>query len=170
MPHIHRCPGVITHRTIFEAGCNYNPDAGHIADDDFFYRVGQFTDVIGILKPLAAFRIHKSSETGSIGDPELALRLANDYLFQIKQWKNSSFLDSESKYYFIKNALKFKRRLLGYGLKHNNLTTIQEALTISAQLKKENYFEKSIRNSILEKLLSIKITSFIVRKLSALIL
>ena len=34
--HIHRCPGVITHHSVFKSGFWYNPDAGHIADDDFF--------------------------------------------------------------------------------------------------------------------------------------
>lgn len=82
--HIHRCPGVITHRSIFEL-CTYRKEAGHIADDDFFYRVGLYTDVVGLLKPLASYREHNKSETGHIGNVKLVTRLAADYLFQVEQ-------------------------------------------------------------------------------------
>lgn len=168
IPHIHRCPGVITHRTLFEAGCNYKKEAGHIADDDFFYRVAQYSIVIGIMKSLAAFRIHKSSETGSIGDLILVTRLANDYLYQIKQWKNSDFMDNESMQYFIDNAFKYKKRLLGYGIKLKDDKIIDDALNISVQLKNEKCFKKDISISILEFLLSSKMTSSLLRKVLSL--
>lgn len=80
-PHIHRCPGVITHKDIFKV-CPYREEAGHIADDDFFYRVGQYTDVVGILKPLASYRLHQKSETGHLKNNLLVQRLAKDYLAQ----------------------------------------------------------------------------------------
>lgn len=99
-PHIHRCPGVVTHRDILNI-CKYNPDAGHIADDDFFYRVGQYTDVVGILKPLSFYRIHKSSETGHLENVELVRRLAHDYIYQLYQWKENNFMGKNEYEYFI---------------------------------------------------------------------
>lgn len=105
-PHIHRCPGVVTHRDIFKV-CQYRTEAGHIADDDFFYRVGQYTDIIGILKPLASYRLHQKSETGHLGSGKLIQRLADCYIYQIKQWKGNTFLEKESYAYFIHWALYF---------------------------------------------------------------
>jgi glycosyltransferase involved in cell wall biosynthesis len=132
IPHVHRCPGVITHRTIFEEGCNYNSAAGHIADDDFFYRVGQFTDVIGLLKPLSAYRLHQESETGSIGDIKLVQRLAKDYIYQVKQWENSSFIDS---LFFQKGAVKFMTRLFTYAYKTKDALLKEHAKVLYADLK-----------------------------------
>ena len=131
IPHIHRCPGVLTHRTIFEEGCNYSA-AGHIADDDFFYRVGQFTDVIGLLQPLAAYRLHQESETGSIGDIKLVQRLAMDYIYQLKQWEDSSFIDD---LFFQKGAMKFMTRLFMYAYKSKNTLLKDYANVLYADLK-----------------------------------
>lgn len=58
------------HRDIFKV-CQYREEAGHIADDDFFYRVGQYTDVVGILSPLASYRLHSKSETGHLKNMQL---------------------------------------------------------------------------------------------------
>jgi len=126
-PHIHRCPGVITHRRIFEK-MQYNPAAGHIADDDFFYRVGQYTDIVGILKPLASYRIHNQSETGKLSDVNLVKRLIDAYAFQIIQWKDCDFLDVEAYGFFVEKWRKYKRRYLGYGIKHVNIRVVVYAL------------------------------------------
>jgi glycosyltransferase involved in cell wall biosynthesis len=115
--HIHRVPGVITHRSIFEK-ILYNPQSGHIADDDFFYRIGIYTDVIGLLKPLASYRIHDKSETGKLDDVKLVKRLIADYSFQVKQWRNSDFLDKDAYNFFSYNLKKFKKRYVGYKIKH----------------------------------------------------
>jgi glycosyltransferase involved in cell wall biosynthesis len=120
-PHIHRCPGVVTHKTIFnKEGCLYRTEAGHIADDDFFYRVGQYTDVIGVLKPLAAYRIHAFSTTGMLDDFKLIRRLSKDYLFQVRQWHSSSFLDVSDKKYFEYWALRYLFRTLIGSLRYND--------------------------------------------------
>ena len=126
-PHIHRCPGVITHRSIFEK-CKYNSAAGHIADDDFFYRVGLYTDVIGLLTPLASYRHHTISETGKLDNAILAKNLFNDYRYQLKQWENNNFLDKEAFHYFIDMKHKYIKRYLGHGLKEKNLSMIFYAL------------------------------------------
>ena len=79
--HFHRCPGVTTSRALLLEKCAYRKEAGHIADDDFFYRVGAFTDVVGISKPMASYREHATSTTSGV--KILGLVLARDYLFQI---------------------------------------------------------------------------------------
>ncbi len=135
--HLHRCPGVLTHRSIFESGCVYNPQAGHIADDDFFYRVGQLTSVLGIMTPLAAYRIHNNSETGSIGDYKLVERLAKDYIFQIRQWKGSSFISGSQYNFFVMNAYKYSKRLLGYSIKTRDAKKLIKALSFYDTLDSE---------------------------------
>lgn len=132
--HIHRCPGVVTHRTIFfDLNCWYNPLAGHIADDDFFYRVGFLTSVKGFLEPLAFYRIHQDSETSSIGDLTLVVRLCNDYLFQFKQWSSNNLVAPDQKKYFRRNFFKYTKRLIGYSLKHKSFKTFTIAIN--------NYFQ-----------------------------
>ncbi len=121
-PHIHRCPGVITHRDIFQY-CQYRKEAGHIADDDFFYRVGQYTDIIGILKPLASYRLHQDSETGHLGNNRLIMRLADDYIFQVTEWRNNLFMPRRSFNYFVYWAIHyvFNEYYLGIKNKDENL-------------------------------------------------
>jgi glycosyltransferase involved in cell wall biosynthesis len=134
-PHIHRCPGVLTHKSIFDQ-CRYNADAGHIADDDFFYRVGMYTDVVGILHPLASFRLHSGSVTGRSTDIALVRQLATDYLYQCRQWKGKPFILQSQYDYFTRNAGKFIRRLLGYGICHGSPSMIIAAFRLRMQLKK----------------------------------
>lgn len=138
--HIHRCPGVITHRSIFDKGCNYNMAAGHIADDDFFFRVGQFTNVIGIMKSLVAYRIHKGSETERIGDVRLVSRLANDYIYQMRQWQNSVFIGKNEIFYFEHYALKFVRRLFSYSIKLNDYALKEKSSKLYSELQTLNFY------------------------------
>jgi len=126
-PHIHRCPGVITHRSIFDQ-CRYEAGAGHIADDDFFYRVGMYTDIIGILQPLASFRIHKDSATGSLQDAELSRKLMEDYIYQCRQWMGHPFMNDAAYSYFVRNAHKYIRRSIGYGIKQRSIDSIVRAI------------------------------------------
>jgi glycosyltransferase involved in cell wall biosynthesis len=144
IPHIHRCPGVVTHRSIFEKGCIYNPEAGHLADDDFFYRVGKFTDIIGIMEPLAAYRIHENSETGRINDFELSNRLARDYIFQIKQYKNNNIIGYKAKKYFEYWAFKYTARASGYALKYNDRRMQEIALDYINQINAIEYDGKKL--------------------------
>ena len=89
--HIHRCPGTTTSRKLLVETCSYRKEAGLIADDDFFLRVGQFTDVVEISQPLASFRQHADSATARL--ESLSRRLAKDYLFQSKEYQpRPSFL------------------------------------------------------------------------------
>jgi Glycosyltransferases involved in cell wall biogenesis len=80
--HIHRCPGLVTAKKIIMEQCLFRAEAGLIADDDFFYRVGRFTDAVGTSRILSAMRHHSASETTRTKG--LSLTLARDYLFQIR--------------------------------------------------------------------------------------
>jgi glycosyltransferase involved in cell wall biosynthesis len=159
--HIHRCPGVMTHKSIFESGCYYNPEAGHIADDDFFYRVGQHTPVIGIIKSLAAYRIHRESETGRIGDVNLVARLSKDYLFQVEQWKDSSWMPGDTYNYFVKNAYKYTNRLLGYGIKKAKIDLIKLALVNLDKLESKGFHTNEKKIKRLSNLLKLLLPSII---------
>jgi glycosyltransferase involved in cell wall biosynthesis len=120
-PHIHRCPGVVTHRSIFEKdGCCYQAEAGHIADDDFFYRVGQYTDAAGILVSCAAYRQHRYSATGVLEDLQMTTRLFRDYSYQVRQWSTSQSLGKAEKYYFEYWALRYAFRSLAGALKQQD--------------------------------------------------
>jgi glycosyltransferase involved in cell wall biosynthesis len=88
--HIHRCPGLVTAKKIIEDHCQFRAEAGLIADDDFFYRIGRFTDAVGTSKVLSAMRQHNSSETARTKN--LSLTLARDYLFQIRYHDGSGSL------------------------------------------------------------------------------
>lgn len=118
-PHIHRCPGVVTHRDIFKV-CQYREAAGHIADDDFFYRVGQYTDVVGVLKPLASYRLHRKSETGHLANIQLIQRLAHDYIFQVQQWQKNPFLGRDEYGYFTYWARHYAFEEIYWGIRQKN--------------------------------------------------
>ena len=134
-PHIHRCPGVITHRSIFDV-CQYRAEAGHIADDDFFYRVGQYTDVVGVLKPLASYREHEKSETGHLENIKLVSRLANDYLFQVKDSSEKPFPHEELKTYFKEMARYFVTQYLILSLKLSDSVELKKAVENWCRLKR----------------------------------
>lgn len=136
-PHIHRCPGVITHRSIFDH-CRYRKEAGHIADDDFFYRVGQYTDIVGILKPLASYREHGKSETGHIGDVRLATRLASDYLYQIGQSKYNVCISSATYDYFSYWAQKYVFKEFVYAIINQDEMLLRESKLHRSKLKTLN--------------------------------
>lgn len=112
--HIHRCPGVTTQRYLLMEQCSYRKEAGHIADDDFFMRVGAHTDVIGISKPLASFRVHSESETGKLRS--LSSTLARDYLFQMRENRKETILTEDSIGEIDKLAVRFINLLLCQGL------------------------------------------------------
>lgn len=114
--HIHRCPGVVTHKDIFKK-CKYRTEAGHIADDDFFIRVGNHTDVIGILKPLAYYREHSQSETGHLSFFKLNKRLLDDYHFQLSNVKDNPLLSDEIIETFRLRESEYVHRLFIFGLK-----------------------------------------------------
>jgi hypothetical protein len=116
--HIHRCPGVTTSRLLLMQQCAYRKEAGHIADDDFFYRVGAYTDVVGISKPMASYREHASSVTGSLKMIDLVL--ARDYLFQIRRRKERAWMAQfQTEKIFEKLAVRTLNESLYYTLRNH---------------------------------------------------
>ena len=115
------------HKSIF-AKCQYRSEAGHIADDDFFYRVGLYTDVVGLLKPLASYREHEKSETGHLENIKLVSRLANDYLFQVKDSLENPFPYEELKTYFKEMVRYFVTQYLILSLRQNESVELKKAL------------------------------------------
>lgn len=114
--HIHRCPGVVTHRDIFKV-CKYREEAGHIADNDFFIRVGNYTDVVGVLKPLAFYREHDSSETGHLSFFKLNKRLLDDYHFQLAHKNDNPLMSDFITETFKRWEAEYIHRLTIFGLK-----------------------------------------------------
>lgn len=133
-PHIHRCPGVVTHKSIF-AKCQYRSEAGHIADDDFFYRVGQYTDVVGVLKPLASYREHEKSETGHLENIKLVSRLANDYVYQVEQSESNCCVSQDTHEYFSYWASFYTFQEFVYALTHDNKDIYELSMKHQSQLK-----------------------------------
>lgn len=125
--HIHRCPGVVTHRSIFEK-CSYREEAGHIADDDFFFRVGNYTDIVGIGKPLASYREHASSETGHLSYLQLTHRLLNDHIFQLKHRDENPLFDKDIQRQYTKWRNKYCRWLIVAGIKSGNFKYVLSGL------------------------------------------
>jgi glycosyltransferase involved in cell wall biosynthesis len=131
--HINRCPGVVTHKDIFKY-CKYRPEAGHIADDDFFTRVGNYTDIVCIHKPLAFYREHSSSETGHLDNLTLNKRLLKCYEYQITQLEQNPILSREAKIYIRKEECKFLRRVLVGSLKCFKILDFLEACKYSLHI------------------------------------
>lgn len=136
-PHLHRCPGVVTHRSIFEF-CLYRTEAGHIADDDFFYRVGQYTDVVGLLKPLASYREHDKSETGHLEHVILISRLANDYLYQVKESRNNKCISMDTYKFFSYWAQKYVFQEFLYAIVNHDNKLLQISTVHRNKLKSLN--------------------------------
>ncbi|MBS4033337.1 MAG: glycosyltransferase [Ignavibacterium sp.] len=143
--HIHRCPGVTTQRKLLLEECTYRKEAGHIADDDFFLRVGAFTDVVGISHPLASYRHHKDSETGKLD--LLSLKLAEAYFFQAQNYKEgSSLLDSDDIVKVNEQAVRFINLLLFQGVLYKRNEWIKRAQELSRELDRihPGFMEKTL--------------------------
>lgn len=126
-PHIHRCPGVVTHKDIFKL-CQYRKEAGHIADDDFFYRVGQYTDIIGVLQPLAQYREHQESETGHLKEKERINRITNDYIFQLTEFDNNKLFDDICKKYLKQQLKIISEREIDYAVKKSDCDVFESSM------------------------------------------
>ena len=132
--HIHRCPGVTTERRMLLEKCTYRKEAGLIADDDFFIRIGKFTDVVGISYPLASFRMHGESATAKV--KSIALQLANDYMFSLKfHHQHKEYLDNDERTIIARLCARFVSQLLFDGLRERNDQWTESALNISATME-----------------------------------
>lgn len=127
-PHIHRCPGVVTKRKLFDK-CRYRTEAGHIADDDFFMRIGNYTDVVGIMKSLASYRVHEKSETGHLSNLKLSKRLARDWHYQCRHAKDNKLMNKDLYRLLCKNRYEDSRRVIGIALRTKNYPDILYGLS-----------------------------------------
>ena len=165
--HIHRCPGVVTHKSIFDK-CRYRVEAGHIADDDFFLRVGNYTDVVGILKPLASYREHKKSETGHLDTLSINTRLLRDYYFQLEHAEDNPLLSPEIIEIFRRREAEYIHREIIFGIKSWKLGYVGIGLKFWLKFSKRNRFGNivydiaSIKKYIKQAL--IKFRLFILRR------
>ena len=57
-----RCPGVIAKKEVFQR-FPFRNEPGLVADNDFFWRVGSYYDVVRINRQMASFRHHPDSAT-----------------------------------------------------------------------------------------------------------
>lgn len=108
---IHRFAGVAVDRSLWTLHSPVRPEAGLIADTDFFLRAAALRDVVSISAPLASVRCHRDSVSSQ--EVSLALRLAQDYLFQVRWYSESSHpLDNESAALIYSLAARFVTSLL----------------------------------------------------------
>jgi glycosyltransferase involved in cell wall biosynthesis len=143
--HVHRCPGVTTERELLICDCTYRSEAGHIADDDFFLRVGAFTGVVGISQPLAAFRHHPKATTSRLG--QLTLTLARDYVFQVRYHKeNTTLLKGGDIEKINRQAVRFINLLLFQSLLYNKNDWTSKALSLRVELDNllPSFFEPNL--------------------------
>jgi glycosyltransferase involved in cell wall biosynthesis len=141
--HIHRCPGVTTKRMLLLEKCSYRKEAGLIADDDFFLRVGQFTDVIEISQPLASFRQHKQSATAQL--ESLSHRLAEDYVYQTRHYRTHVSILLEPDICLIQDqAVRFINAYFIESFLKNSSSSIRETKKLRLQFENlaVGYFKK----------------------------
>jgi glycosyltransferase involved in cell wall biosynthesis len=132
--HIHRCPGVTTLTSLLKNNIKYRQSAGHIADDDFFLRIGKFTDVIGISYPLASYRDHNLSVTGS--HKYLEFQLSKDWFFQYEEWhKYDSLLTEQDAQLMFDMTVLFLKRAYIYSILKNHLDIYKDIVEHHRQLK-----------------------------------
>lgn len=164
-PHVHRCPGVITHRDIFKV-CNYRKEAGMIADDDFFFRVGRYTPVLGLLKPLSSYRLHKESESGHLSSAKMESTLAEDYIFQLSVLQKKDISKTLSNY-MIEGTKRHSFREYIWSFRNKDIELYKKSCTHREIMKnldiKWNLKQKMFANVL--NILGFKISCFLVRKI-----
>jgi len=128
--HLHRCPGVTTEKKLLLDTCTYREEAGHIADDDFFIRIGNYTDIIGIDSVLAYYREHPYSTTNKQNN--LSFILAKDWLFQVREFylNKNKLLDAEDGKRLAILAVRDLTTALLTALIRRDHETIKEILNI----------------------------------------
>lgn len=164
-PHVHRCPGVITHRDIFKV-CNYRKEAGMIADDDFFFRVGRYTPVLGLLKPLSSYRLHKESESGHLSSAKMESTLAEDYIFQLSVLQKKDISKTLSNY-MIEGTKSHSFREYIWSFRNKDIELYKKSCTHREKMKnldiKWNLKQKMFANVL--NILGFKISCFLVRRI-----
>ncbi|MCX6248457.1 MAG: glycosyltransferase [Bacteroidetes bacterium] len=132
--YIHRCPGVTTSRKLLLESCTYREEAGHIADDDFFFRIGNYTKVIGIDTILAYYREHASSTTSR--QENLSFILAGNWVFQMEEYhgKKNPLLDEEDMGRIAISAVRDLTTTLETALRNKDDMLLAEMLILRGRI------------------------------------
>ncbi len=139
---IHRFLGVAIARDLLLNECPIRKQAGLIADNDLFVRVGAFTDVVGISQPLVRLRIHRDSVSNTV--QSLSLRLAEDYLFlTCYHAANPMHLSPSDIEVYHKLAERFINELLLSSLLRGRFEWLQRAVNLRIELEKHAPLHRS---------------------------
>jgi len=133
--HIHRFLGIAVSRNLLLKDCPIRKEAGLIADDDLFVRLGAITDVVGISMPLSSVRNHEASVTGRL--ESLVLRLAEDYLFQVRNRKPHIHIEAKDAEIYHCLAARFINELMLNGLMTGKIEWVLKAISLRIAFEKE---------------------------------
>ncbi|HTR80004.1 MAG TPA: glycosyltransferase [Bacteroidota bacterium] len=149
--HIHRCPGVTTGRKLLLEKCSYRKEAGVIADDDFFLRVGEFTDVVAISEPLASYRLHSRSAWRAL--KSLAGQLAVDYVFQVEQCRSrSSFLSQGDQQEVEALAIRFINAYLLQSMAEDRHEWLEESTKLRGKFETITHSDLAARSALKDRI------------------
>lgn len=165
-PHVHRCPGVITHRDIFKV-CNYRKEAGMIADDDFFFRVGRYTPILGLMKPLSSYRLHKESESGHLSSAKMESTLVIDHIFLIEDLLKQKECYKILLNYLRRSTQKHSFHEYIWSLRNKNIELYRESCTHRKKMRELGIkwsFKRRIFAFILD-ILGFNLSSSLVQKI-----
>lgn len=132
--HINRCPGTIFHKTLSKQ-LKFRNEAGLISDDDLFYRVGGFTDVLRIIKPLAGVRSHTESESAKLDPLKISITLSQGYSFMAKDWNKESIIGQEGKTFFLESFFKHNFRALYWASLYNRISDVKNAVKLDEEIR-----------------------------------
>jgi len=132
--HINRCPGTIFYRTLTKQ-LKFRNEAGLISDDDLFYRVGGFTDVIRITKPLAGVRSHSESESAQLDTIKMSNTLSQGYSFMAKDWHEESIVGREGQVFFLESFFKHNFRALYWASLYNKIPDVKRAIELNQEIR-----------------------------------
>ena len=149
---INRCPGSIFHKSLLDK-INFRNEAGLLSDDDLFYRVGLYTDIIYIKQSLVSVRLNEESESGKLDELKINFEISKSYLFMLLNWNEKSLLEIKDFEILLYLFIKHNFRALYWSLVFNNKFKFNEL---------KNHFNLIQKNIILKnyKVLVIKYKIF----------
>lgn len=131
--HIHRCAGFAVDRMLLREKCPFRREAGLIADDDFFVRLGGLTTVVGISQPLVSVRRHPGAISSKL--ESLALQLAEDYLVQVRARATDTYnVSPQSVVIYHGLARRFLDALFLESLRRGRPEFLQRAFELQQEL------------------------------------
>jgi glycosyltransferase involved in cell wall biosynthesis len=133
--HINRCPGTVIHRNL-TSQIDFRHGAGLISDDDLFYRVGKFTDILRFTEPLAGVRTHLESESARMDPLRISNALAQGYAFMVKDWNNESILGLEGLEFFLRNFFRYNFRTLYWSSINKRSSEFNSSIELNQEINR----------------------------------